>query len=160
MGCLMRANLEHIQQIMAEADTLFTEPEGEAAIDAIAEQINQQLANRNPVALSVIHGGLMFSGNLLTKLTFPLAQSYLPASSYGNETTGGELFWKAKPEVSCLGREVLIIDDILDEGHTLAAIVDFCRHAGASKVHTAVLMDKQHNRKARPDLTADFVGLH
>jgi len=156
----MPANLEHIQQIMAEADTLFTEQEVEAAIDAIAEQINQQLANSNPVVFCVMNGGLIFSGKLLTKLTFPLEQSYLHASRYRNETTGGELFWKAKPEVSFLGREVLIIDDILDEGHTLAAIVDFCRHAGASKVHTAVLMDKQHNRKARPDLTADFVGLH
>lgn len=156
----MPANLEHIQQIMAEADTLFTEQEVEAAIDAIAEQINQQLANSNPVVFCVMNGGLIFSGKLLTKLTFPLEQSYLHASRYRNETNGGELFWKAKPEVSFLGREVLIIDDILDEGHTLAAIVDFCRHAGASKVHTAVLMDKQHNRKARPDLTADFVGLH
>ena len=45
----MPANLEHIQQVMAEADTLFTEQEVEAAIDAIAEQINQQLANSNPV---------------------------------------------------------------------------------------------------------------
>jgi hypoxanthine phosphoribosyltransferase len=54
---------------------------------------------------------------------------------------------------------VLIIDDILDEGHTLGAIIDFCKHAGARKVHTAVLIDKDHDRKARPDLKADFVGL-
>ena len=55
--------------------------------------------------------------------------------------------------------DVLIIDDILDEGHTLGAIIDFCKHAGARKVHTAVLIDKDHDRKARPDLKADFVGL-
>ncbi|HZJ94201.1 MAG TPA: hypoxanthine-guanine phosphoribosyltransferase [Thiopseudomonas sp.] len=156
----MPANLEHIQQVMAEADTLFTEQEVEAAIDAVAEQINQRLANSNPVVFCVMNGGLIFSGKLLTKLTFPLEQSYLHASRYRNETTGGELFWKAKPEVSFMDREVLIIDDILDEGHTLAALVEFCKHAGASQVHTAVLMDKQHDRKARPDLKADFVGLY
>lgn len=156
----MPANLEHIQQVMAEADTLFTEQEVEAAIDAVAEQINQRLANSNPVVFCVMNGGLIFSGKLLTKLTFPLEQSYLHASRYRNETTGGELFWKAKPEVSFMGREVLIIDDILDEGHTLAALVEFCKHAGASQVYTAVLMDKQHDRKARPDLKADFVGLY
>jgi hypothetical protein len=61
--------------------------------------------------------------------------------------------------VSFIDRDVLIIDDILDEGHTLGAIIDFCKHAGARKVHTAVLIDKDHDRKARPDLKADFVGL-
>lgn len=75
------------------------------------------------------------------------------------KTTGGDLFWKAKPEVSFIDRHVLIIDDILDEGHTLSAIVDFCKHAGARQVHTAVLIDKEHDRKARPDLKADYTGL-
>ncbi|NLJ12460.1 MAG: hypoxanthine-guanine phosphoribosyltransferase, partial [Gammaproteobacteria bacterium] len=118
----MPANLEHIQQIMAEADTLFSTEEVEAAIDRVAEQINQKLFDSNPVVFCVMNGGLIFSGKLLTKLTFPLEQSYLHASRYRNETSGGELFWKAKPEVSFMDREVLIIDDILDEGHTLTAI--------------------------------------
>ena len=148
----MSSNLEHIQQVMAEADILFTEQEVEAAIDRVAQQINQELFDSNPIVFCVMNGGLIFSGKLLTKLTFPLEQSYLHASRYRNETSGGELFWKAKPEVSFMDREVLIIDDILDEGHTLSAIIDFCKRSGASKVHTAVLMDKQHDRKASPDL--------
>lgn len=156
----MPTNLEHIQQIMAEADTLFTADEVEVAIDCVAQQINQQLSGSNPLVFCVMNGGLIFSGKLLPKLTFPLEQSYLHASRYRNETSGGELFWKAKPEESIQGREVLIIDDILDEGYTLAAIVDYCQQAGASAVHTAVLLDKQHDRKASPDLKADFVGLY
>lgn len=59
----MSANLEHIQQIMAEADTLFTEAEVEAAIDRVAEQINQQLRNSNPVVFCVMNGGLIFLVN-------------------------------------------------------------------------------------------------
>ncbi|HGN3348776.1 TPA: phosphoribosyltransferase family protein [Pseudomonas aeruginosa] len=59
-----------------------------------------------------------------------------------------------------IDRDVLIIDDILDEGHTLSAIIDFCKHAGARAVHTAVLVDKEHERKARPDLKASFTGLY
>src|SRR5690606_30067768 len=101
----------------------------------------------------------IFAGKLLTQLDFPLELSYLHATRYRNETSGGELFWKAKPEISFIDRDVLIIDDIYDEGHTLSAIIDFCRHAGARQVHTAVLIDKTHDRKARPDLKADFVGL-
>ena len=155
----MPADLAHIRQVMAEADCLYDEAQVEAAIAQVAEAINGELAERNPVVFCVMNGGLIFTGKLLPKLNFPLEVSYLHATRYRSETTGGELFWKAKPELSFLGRDVLIIDDILDEGHTLAAIIDFCRHAGAAAVHTAVLIDKQHQRKARPNYKADYVGL-
>jgi len=155
----MSADLAHIRQVMAEADCLYSNDQVEAAITQVAKAINGELAERNPVVFCVMNGGLIFAGKLLPLLDFPLELSYLHATRYRSETTGGELFWKAKPEVSFIDREVLIIDDILDEGHTLAAIMDFCKHAGASAVHTAVLIDKTHDRKARPDLKADYVGL-
>ena len=56
-------------------------------------------------------------------------------------------------------RPVLIVDDILDEGHTLAEIIDYCKREGASSVSCAVLVNKLHDRKARPELQADFIGL-
>ncbi|MWV17230.1 hypoxanthine-guanine phosphoribosyltransferase [Pseudomonas sp. L-22-4S-12] len=155
----MSADLAHIRQVMAEADCLYSNAQIEDAIDRVAAAINGELAESNPVVFCVMNGGLIFAGKLVSKLDFPLELSYLHATRYRNETSGGELFWKAKPEVSFIDREVLIIDDILDEGHTLAAIIDFCKHAGASKVHTAVLINKEHERKARPDLKADYVGL-
>jgi len=155
----MSADLAHIRQVMAEADCLYTDAQVEAAIERMAEVINGELAASNPVVFCVMNGGLIFAGKLLPKLGFPLELSYLHATRYRSETTGGELFWKAKPEISFIDRDVLIIDDILDEGHTLSAIIDFCKHAGASAVHTAVLIDKVHERKARPDLKADYVGL-
>ena len=155
----MSADLEHIRQIMREADCLYTEAEVEAAIARVGAQITAEMAETNPVVFCVMNGGLIFSGKLLTHLQFPLEASYLHATRYRNETTGGDLFWKAKPEVSLIDRHVLIVDDILDEGHTLSAIVDFCKHAGARQVHTAVLIDKEHERKARPDLKADYMGL-
>ena len=155
----MSADLAHIRQVMTEADCLYTEAQIEAAIDKMAVAINSELAERNPVVFCVINNRLIFTGKLLPRLNFPLELSYLHATRYRNETSGGDLFWKAKPEVSFIDRDVLIIDDILDEGHTLGAIIDFCRHAGASNVYTAVLIDKDHQRKARPDLKADFIGL-
>ena len=155
----MSADLEHIRQIMREADCLYTEAEVEAAIARVGAQITAEMAETNPVVFCVMNGGLIFSGKLLTHLQFPLEASYLHATRYRNETTGGDLFWKAKPEVSFIDRHVLIIDDILDEGHTLSAIVDFCKHSGARQVHTAVLIDKDHDRKASPGLKADYAGL-
>jgi hypoxanthine phosphoribosyltransferase len=155
----MSADLEHIRQVMREADCLHSEADVEAAIARVGAQINAELADRNPVVFCVMNGGLIFSGKLLTHLTFPLEASYLHATRYRNTTSGGDLFWKAKPEVSFIDRDVLIIDDILDEGHTLSAIIDFCKHAGAAAVHTAVLVDKQHVRKASPGLEATYTGL-
>ncbi|GGK07428.1 hypoxanthine-guanine phosphoribosyltransferase [Pseudomonas matsuisoli] len=155
----MSVDLAHIRQVMAEADCLHDHTEVDRAIDRVAVAINADLAERNPVVFCVMNGGLVFSGALLPKLDFPLELSYLHATRYRNATSGGDLFWKAKPEISFIDRDVLIIDDILDEGHTLGAIIDFCHHAGASRVLTAVLLDKKHDRKARPDLNADYIGL-
>ncbi len=155
----MSVELAHIRQVMAEADCLYTAAELDAAIARMAGAINRDLGARNPLVFCVMNGGLIFAGKLLPLLDFPLELSYLHATRYRGETSGGELFWKAKPEMSLIDRDVLIIDDIFDEGHTLAAIVDYCQHAGARAVRTAVLIDKEHDRKARPDLNADYVGL-
>lgn len=156
----MSEQLAHICQVMQDADCLHTQSEVEAAITQVAAAISQRLQDSNPVVFCVMNGGLIFAGQLLTQLSFPLEQSYLHATRYRNETRGGDLCWKAKPELSLVGRDVLVIDDILDEGHTLMAIIDFCRAAGARSVFSAVLLDKQHERKADPAFKADFVGIH
>ncbi|MEH6565634.1 MAG: hypoxanthine-guanine phosphoribosyltransferase [Halopseudomonas sp.] len=155
----MSADLQHIKQVMAEADCLFSEAEVELALDRMASAICAQLADSNPIVYSVMNGGLIITGKLLPKLPFPMEVSYLHATRYRNKLSGGELFWKARAEHSLVGRNVLIVDDILDEGHTLAAIVEYCRDAGAEKVYTAVLLDKQHERKAYEGMRADFTGL-
>ncbi|WP_150304157.1 hypoxanthine-guanine phosphoribosyltransferase [Pseudomonas saliphila] len=155
----MPVDLEHISQVMAEADCLFTETQVRAAMDNMAAEINARLAGSNPIVYSVMNGGLIIAGQLATRLSFPLELSYLHATRYRNKLSGGELFWKARAEHSLVDRTVLILDDILDEGHTLAAIVEYCRDAGASNVLTAVLLDKKHDRKAYPGMRADFTGM-
>ncbi|MBU30404.1 MAG: hypoxanthine-guanine phosphoribosyltransferase [Pseudomonadales bacterium] len=155
----MAVELQHIKEVMAEADCLFTEADVEAALQRMADDINIRLSDSNPIVYSVMNGGLIISGKLLPKLPFPMEVGYLHATRYRNKLSGGELFWKARAEHSLAGRTVLIIDDILDEGHTLAAIVEYCRDAGAEHVYTAVLLDKQHDRKAYPGMRADFTGM-
>ena len=155
----MSIDLEHVKQVMAEADCLFSQEQVEAAMASMATEINQALGDSNPIVYSVMNGGLIIAGQLLTRLDFPMEVGYLHATRYRNKLSGGELFWKAKAEHSLVGRTVLIIDDILDEGHTLAAIVEYCKDAGAGQVLTAVLLDKKHDRKAYPGMRADFTGL-
>ena len=104
----MSADLEHIRQVMREADCLYNEAEVEAAIAEVGKQICNDLHDKNPVVFCVMNGGLIFAGKLLTHLQFPLEASYLHATRYRNQTSGGELFWKAKPEVSFIDRLSLI----------------------------------------------------
>lgn len=156
---MSKTDIDHIKQVYAEADLLHSESEVEQAIDEMANAITADWADANPVVFSIMNGGLVIGGKLLTKLTFPLEAGYMHASRYRNTTSGHELEWKVKPFIDFKDRPVLIVDDILDEGHTLAAIIEFCKEQGASEVRIAVLVDKQHDRKASKDLKADYIGI-
>jgi hypoxanthine phosphoribosyltransferase len=149
--------LNEIKTIQETADLLFSEQEVEAALDKIAGQINHQLAELNPLLLCVINGGIVIAGKLVTRLTFPLTIDSINASRYQNQTTGGNIEWILKPSTPLKDRTILIVDDILDEGITLATIHDYCLEQGATAVYSAVLLDKilSHNKP----ISADFIGL-
>jgi hypoxanthine phosphoribosyltransferase len=130
-----------------------------AALDRMADAITAALDGTLPVVTCVLNGGIIPTGHLLTRLDFPLETDYLHATRYRGKTTGGsEIAWLCKPHLSLHGRTVLLVDDILDEGHTLKAISGYCRDAGAAHVYTAVLVEKRHERRVA-GMTADFVGL-
>jgi len=155
----MTDTVAEMNQVMAEADCLVDEPQVQAAISSLAEAITDRLKDANPLLFCVMNGGLILTGQLLTQLKFPVQAEYLHATRYRQETTGGILEWKLRPDVDMQDRTIVIVDDILDEGTTLCAIADYCQAHGAKEVLTAVLVDKQHDRKAKPGLKADFTGL-
>lgn len=148
-----------IQQVMKEAECLFKQSHVERAIDNIASDVSAELSEKNPIVFGVMNGGMVLTGKLVTKLGFPLEVSYLHATRYDEHGQPGDVVWKSFPKESIEGRSVLIVDDIHDEGATLGAIVDRCREAGVQEIHVAVLVSKQHDRKARPDIQPDFIGL-
>ena len=150
--------LKEIKYIQETADLLFSEQEVEDALDTMAGQINGLLAELNPLVLCVMNGGIVVAGKLLTRLTFPLTLDAINASRYHNQTAGGRIEWVLKPSTPLKDRTILIIDDILDEGITLAAIRDYCLAQGATAIYIAVLMDKNlsHNKP----IAADFIGLN
>lgn len=148
-----------IQQVYDSATCLYTQQEIEVALDKMAAEIHQKLADSNPIMLCVMIGGLIPAGNLLPRLDFPLEVDYIHATRYGNHTVGNELEWIVRPKTSLENRSVLIIEDILDGGITLAAIVDYCKSQGAKDVYTAVLLDKTQTRVAGGLPRADFVGI-
>lgn len=142
----------------ASAECLYTPADVDAAFARIARDITARLSGREPLVLCVLTGGIVAAGQLLPRLDFPLQLDYIHATRYRGETSGGELRWIAQPHQPLAGRSVLVVDDILDEGPTLAGILAHCRSAGAREVLAAVLVNKLHDRKA-PGARADFIGL-
>ncbi len=145
------------EAILAEADVIHSAAVVAEAVSRVAEEITERLGERNPLVLCVMSGGVPFSGQLLMQLRFPLDFDYMHVTRYGQETAGGALSWRASPRTPVEGRTVLIVDDILDEGFTLAAIVERMRELGAAACYTAVATDKL-NGKQKP-IKADFVAL-
>ena len=154
----MPLSRDEVRAIRANAVCLHGPEAVQRALDRMSEAITAELGDTFPVVLCVLTGGIIPTGHILTRLSFPLETDYLHATRYRGETRGHEVHWLCKPETSLQGRTVLVVDDILDEGHTLAQILDFCRDAGASRVYTAVLIEKQHDRRVH-GVAADFVGL-
>ena len=150
----------HIREVFAKSTRLFSKGEVDDALDKMAIEISYQLSDSNPVLLCVVVGGMIPLGNLLPRLNFPLEVDYIHATRYrGNTKPTDELHWKATPSTNLAGRTVLIVDDILDGGITLAQIIEYCEKQGAKAIHTAVLVDKHAPREAGGVAKADFCGL-
>ena len=148
-----------IKQVLATATCIYSREQVEDALDQMAQQMQNNLADTNPILLCVVLGGMVPLGNLLPRLDFPLEIDYVHATRYCGETSGSELIWKAEPSGDLQGRTVVIVDDILDGGVTLQAICDYCQQHGAAQVQTAVLVDKLVARQPGGTAKADYTGL-
>ena len=143
--------------VMANADLLYGRAEVEGACDRMADEINRDMTDRDVVILCIMNGGLVASGLLLPRLSFPLRVDYMHVTRYRERTSGDELHWKVEPANELGGKDVLIIDDILDEGYTLEAIIRFCEGQSAASVNAAVLVQKAHDRGVRPPVR--YIGM-
>ena len=144
-------------KILSEADVLVTRYECDAATSRLAHEITAAIGTAYPLVLAVMGGATVFAGQLLPQLAFPLEFDYIHVSRYGDKTRGGKLNWKVEPSRQVEGRTVLVLDDILDEGETMAEIRRRVLAMGAARFCCAVFCEK---RIAKPKpIAADFVGV-
>ncbi len=153
------SHVKFIQDVLNQSTCLYTEEQIGTALDAMAQRMHERLHDRCPVLLCVLVGGIVPMGHLLTRLNFPLEVDYIHATRYQSGLVGHELNWKARPSRNLKGRHVVIVDDILDGGVTLAALVDAVKAMGAAQVETAVIVDKHHVRDPQGLSHADYVAL-
>jgi len=152
------SRLEEAQAVLREADCVSDATTVNAAYDRIATALSAEYAGKNPLVLAVMIGGLVPTAEILKRVDFAFELDYLHATRYRGATTGGGLLWKRQPDTQLEGRHVLVIDDILDEGHTLVAVRKALQEFAPASLKVAVLADKKHDRRA-PEAHAEFIGL-
>ena len=156
--------LSHTQKaraLLAGAELIFDEAAVQQAVDKVASELNQRFdaddSEPFPLVLGVMGGAVVFCGQLLTRLKFPLEFDYIHVSRYGNKDHGGHIEWKVEPRADVRGRTLIVLDDILDEGETLAHVKERLLSMGAREVILAVFADKDIG-KSKP-VAPDYVGL-
>lgn len=136
---------------------LFHETTILSRLDQLAAQISAEYRDRELTVIAVLNGSLMFMADLLRRIPLPLKLDCLSVASYhGKAETSGEVIFKqiALPDVT--DRHILVLDDILDSGHTLAAIRDKLETAKPRSIRVCVLLNKKKPRARHVD--ADYVG--
>ncbi|WP_020655238.1 hypoxanthine-guanine phosphoribosyltransferase [Massilia niastensis] len=152
---------ERARALLANAKQIVSPEEVQAAVRRVAAQLNERFGKPGeaafPLLLGVMGGAVVFTGHLLPQLDFPLEFDYIHVSRYGDEDRGGQIVWKVIPRQNVAGRTIVVVDDILDEGETLAHVKQRLLDMGAAEVIIAVFADKDLKR-TKP-IQADLVGL-
>ena len=149
------------RDLIKNAEEIFDADTVKAAVTRVAVTLNERFGNPEdeafPLVLGVMGGAVVFTGQLLTQLDFPLEFDYIHVTRYGDDDKGGQVVWKVIPRSNVEGRTIIVVDDILDEGETLAHVKQRLLDMGAAEVIIAVFADKDL-KKAKP-VKADIVGL-
>jgi len=146
-------NREEALHIFQHSEEIVSARAVDESITRMAGEIKQAIGDEFPLVLSVMGGAAVFTGMLLPRLDFPLEFDYIHLTRYRNMTQGGEMQWRVAPAESVKNRVVLVLDDILDEGQTMAAIRDRIMDMGAQRFISAVLCEKtlHQTKPLRPD---------
>lgn len=152
--------LERAESLLANAEEIVDQDAASQAVSAVAAALNARFGEpaeaQFPLVLGVMGGAVVFTGQLLPQLRFPLEFDYLHVSRY-DDAEGGGAKWKVVPRQSVAGRTIVLLDDILDQGETLAEVKARLLELNAAEVVIVVFADKAHKRP-KP-VNADIVGV-
>ena len=144
--------------LLENSRVLFNREEVAAAVQKMADEINEYYGDQSIILISVLTGAIIPAAWLITKLKMPIQMDFVHATRYRGGLYGAELEYRVPPRLDLEGRHVLIVDDIFDEGNTLAAIKGSVEKRMAGSVKMAALVRKDHDRGLQRDYV-DFIGL-
>ena len=146
------------RSLLEKSHVVADREEVEAAIESLAQQVNEFYGDEPIILIGVMTGAILPMAWLATRLKMPLIMDFVHATRYRGGLHGAELEYRVPPRLDLAGKKVLIIDDIFDEGNTLAAIKGSVEQRKAASVRMAVLVRKDHDRGLPRDYV-DFVGM-
>ena len=135
---------------------LITEQQIARRVISLAREIEKDFGGRDMVVVSLLSGTVMFLADLIRQLNLPLRLDFMSVSSYGNGTESGKLVFTKELRLDVRGRDVLLVDDILDTGKTLSQVIPKIRVLKPRRLKTCVLLDKSARRVEK--IHADYVG--
>lgn len=127
-----------------------------ARVRALSREIQRDFAGRELVIVSLLNGTVMFLADLVRHVSLPLRLDFIGVSSYGVGTSPGELVFTKELRLDVRGRDVLLVDDILDTGNTMAMVLARLRPLKPRRIKICVLLDKASRRVQ--NVRADYVG--
>lgn len=136
---------------------LISEKEIQEKTEQLAQALSKEYDNQFPLVIGVLKGALPFMSDLIKRMSIHLEIDFMDVSSYGNSTvSSGEVKIEKDLDTSVEGRDVLIVEDIIDSGNTLHYLVDLFHYRQARSVKIVTLLDKPEGRQR--DLVADMIG--
>ena len=135
---------------------LITDVQIARRVKTLAREIERDFRGHETVVVSLLNGTVMFLADLIRHLNLPLRLDFIGVSSYGSGTASRELVFTKELRLEVRGRDVLLVDDILDTGKTLRAVVDKLNHLKPRQIKTCVLLDKPLRRVE--NIQADYAG--
>ena len=135
---------------------LVAEEDIRRRVDELGKEITRDYAGMQPIAVCVLRGAIPFYADLIRRIDLPVTVDTITVSSYGSGTVSGKLKVITDMRTSVEGRDVLVVDDIIDSGRTSVALIEMLKEPGAKSVRTCALLDKPSRRVV--DIKGDYVG--
>lgn len=135
---------------------LVAEEDIRRRVDELGKEITRDYAGMQPIAVCVLRGAIPFYADLIRRIDLPVTVDTITISSYGSGTVSGKLKVITDMRTSVEGRDVLVVDDIIDSGRTSVALIEMLKERGAKSVKTCALLDKPSRRVV--DIKGDYVG--
>ena len=154
----VKSEINKANSLLESSILILTEQDVNLALDKCVNDVTNLCKDKLPLFVTVMGGAVVFAGNLLSKLKFPLEADHAAVTRYGKNKSGGSIQWKSRPSEDPMGRTIVLVDDLLDEGKTLSSMKEEYLKNGAKEVFCVVWFDKRCKYGTRP-VEADVYGV-